>query len=740
MPENKNIDIDKISSQSTTAQTGVLPKARTDLEITEQVYYGKPCFVLKDPTTLRYYRLRPPEYTIFKMLDGKTTLDEVLKALATRFPDDTFDAQSVMSFIIMMRGGNLLQSTGDNTTDYLMKRKKQLSRSIWQRIKTEYMFFKIPLLDPDKLLAKLDRMIGSIIFSKSMIMLTLVLFVFAMFMLFSNIDNLGQRQPLLSWTNLMFLFPALFCIKIIHEFGHGLTAKHFGIEVHEMGILFLVFMPCMYCDVSDAWMLSKKHRRVWITAAGIAVEVFLATVATIIWSITIPGSMINQFALNIMLAASINTIMFNGNPLLRYDGYYFVMDMLEIPNMKQKATQYLWYLGKKYVLGMEKAEKPIDLDTRESGIFTYAICSAIYRWFIIFAIITMIWKFLAPYGLESIAGILALSTIFTSFISPIIKFTKFLANQWDSIHIHPLMATLIILLVCSSVILVLLIPIEQSIDTQCVIRPADLTPLYVSRPGFLELNSNTNQKLFDGMPVKAGDLLVRLSDPELSYKVNDLEFQKRQKQIALNQARNIGKAVEEKQIIEELKAIELYLERAKSEKSRLDIISPIDGMIVLNPQIQLNRFEGKYIQNGTELLSVCKKDSFEAIAAVKAQDMEFIKDGLQVDMKLWSLDSKTVKSNVMKKNIPETKVQILSSLAFSTMYQGDIPTIPSTDQEDILKPAVNVYEVKLPISLADSVGLRDGQTGRVRIIYEDKTLGQTFMSWLYRTLRLDLGI
>ncbi len=740
MPENNNIDIDKISSQSSKAQTGVLPKARADLEITEQVYYGNPCYVLKDPTSLRYYRLRPPEYTIFKMLDGKTTLEDVLKTLAIRFPDDTFDAQSVMSFIIMMRGGNLLQATGDSTTDYLMKRKQQLTRSIWQRIKTEYMFFKIPMLDPDKLLTKMDRVIGSFIYSKAMIIFTLIMFVVAIYMLFSNIDNLGQRQPLLSWTNLMFLFPALFCIKIIHEFGHGLTAKHFGVEVHEMGILFLVFMPCMYCDVSDAWMISKKHKRVWITAAGIAVEVFLATAATIIWAITVPGSMINQFALNVMLAASINTIMFNGNPLLRYDGYYFVMDMLEIPNMKQKATQYLWYLGKKYVLGMEKAEKPIDLDTRESGILAYAICSAIYRWFIIFAIVTMVWKFLEPYGLESIAAIMAISTIITSFITPFFKFLKFLGAQWDSIHVHPVMATAIILLICSSIVGILWIPIEQSVDTQCIIRPAELTPLYVSRPGFLELNNDKSQWPDDGMAVKKGDLILQLSDPELIYRVKDLELQKKQKQIALNQARNIGKAVEEKQIIEELKALELYLDRAKSEKSHLDIISPMDGIIVLNPQIQFEKYNGAFIQTGTELLSVCKKDSFEAIAAVKAQDMEFISDGLEAEIKLWAMDAKTVKSKVEKKNIPDTKVQILSSLAFSTMYQGDIPTLPTTDKEEILKPAINVYELVLPIAQSDSTGLRDGQTGRIRIIYEDKTIGQTFMSWLYRTLVLDLRL
>lgn len=733
------IDIDKLSGHSgKEAGSGILPKARTDLEITEQVYYGHPCFVLKDPTTLRYYRLRPPEYSIFKMLNGKTTMEEVLKSLADRFPDETYDAQAVMSFIIMMRGGNLLIGSGENTTEFLLKRKKQLTRSFFQKLKTEYMFYKIPLFDPDKLLGKLNRSIGPYIFSKSALIFTILMFTGAVYLLFSNIDNLGSRQPLLSWTNLLFLFPALFCIKIIHEFGHGLVAKHFGTEVHEMGILFLVFMPAMYCDVSDAWMLSEKHKRVWITAAGIAVEIFLAGVATWVWALTVPGNTLNQFALNVMLAASINTIMFNGNPLLRYDGYYFVMDMLEIPNMKQKATNYLFYLGKKYVLGMKNAEKPIDVDNRELGIFSFAILSAIYRWFIMFAIIVMVWTFLDPYGWGVIGGILAISTIYASFVFPVFKFGKFLAGQWDSLKIHPITSILIVTLILGAVIGISWIPMEQSINTQCIIRPAGLTPLYVSRAGFVSFEDSDLPVPTDGMPVKAGDVIMRLSDPILSYSVKDLELQKQQILLKRTQAQNMERSVEERQINEEYQAIELQLERARQEKSRLEIISPIDGIVIIKNHIPLNWLEGTYLDVGTELIAVCKPNEFEAIAAVKSQDMEFAEIGQIAQIKLWTMDDKIINTQV--KTIPDTKVEVLSSPAFSTMFKGDIPTEPSRDDSKLLKPSNNIYELTLPIEIDDSIGLRDGLTGRVKINYQDKTLGQTFLSWLFRTLRLDLGL
>ena len=141
----------------------------------------------------------------------------------------------------------------------------------------------------------------------------------------------------------MSFWVCLAVVKIIHEFGHGLTAKHFGGEVHEMGILFLVLTPALYCDVTDSWLLPNKWKRIWISAAGIYVECFLASIATFVWWYSTPG-LLNSLAMATMFICSVNTIMFNANPLLRYDGYYVMADWLEIPNLRIKSTQFFAYL------------------------------------------------------------------------------------------------------------------------------------------------------------------------------------------------------------------------------------------------------------------------------------------------------------------------------------------------------------------------------------------------------------
>ena len=141
-------------------------------------------------------------------------------------------------------------------------------------------------------------------------------------------------------------------VKVLHEFGHGLSCKKFGGECHEIGFMLLVFTPCLYCNVSDSWMLPNKWKRVWIGAAGIYVEMILASIAAFVWYFTEQGTTINDLCLNMMFLNVVSTVLVNGNPLLRFDGYYILMDALEIPNLRQKSTEVLKRWVPKDVLGV----------------------------------------------------------------------------------------------------------------------------------------------------------------------------------------------------------------------------------------------------------------------------------------------------------------------------------------------------------------------------------------------------
>ncbi|MCP4713434.1 MAG: hypothetical protein GY869_32795 [Planctomycetes bacterium] len=744
MPENGPNDITLGADQPEEDQKS-LPKARIDVEITEQVYYGKPCYVLKDPAALRYYRLRPPEHAIYKMMDGKNTIEDVLQVLAQRFPSEQFDSQAVMSFIIMLRGANLLQVVGEAGTEFLLKRKEMQKVGLLKKIRREYLFLRIPILDPDKILNWMKHNWGGIIFSRAMMYLTILMMLGALALLIANIDKLGDRKPLLNWINLLYVGPMLLLVKAIHEFGHGLTSKHYDCEVHEMGILFLVFMPMAYCDVSDAWMISQKHKRMWITGAGIVVEVVMAALATYIWAFTEGKTVINQFALNMMLIGTINTLMFNGNPLLRYDGYYFLMDLMELPNLKQKGSNYLWYLLQKYVLGVESANKPIDVEGREVPVFSYAVLSAFYRWFIMFAIVTMVWHFLDPYGWGVVGGIMALGCIYSSLITPLVKFFKFLFTQHFRIHLHAATAVILLAVIGGSVYGILMIDVEQSIEAQCVLRPLDLQPIYVAQGGFI--NAGANGFVKDGQIVDANDILLVLSDPVLDYKSKDLRIRleqlQRQKTQALQQGAAGAARVET--LIEQYNEMNSRYETVLKDIDDLTIRSTMSGILQIRTQQPLEDLVDSFVPEGTSLFSVYAPGRFEAVTAVKLRDKGRIKVGHAVEIKLWSMDDRIFNSVI--RDEPPQPVAHMSSPAFSVIYHGEVPTLPAASQEEALTPATTTYEYELELlsegedklPIASGI-LRDGMVGRSKVVIERMTLGQSFVSWFLRTIRLDIRL
>ncbi|OPZ98393.1 MAG: Peptidase family M50 [Planctomycetes bacterium ADurb.Bin412] len=712
-----------------------LPKTRRDVEITEQVYYGKPCYVLKDPASMRYYRLRPPEYAIYQMLDGKANMDDVLRMLLDRFPNEEYDRQAVMSFIIMLRGANLLHVSGETSTEFLLKRKHMMTRGFFKKLHSEFLFYRIPVMDPNRLLNFLHRWIGGFLFSRFMGFLVLALLAGAVYVLFDNIDKLHQRQPLLSWLNLLYFGAAFLFIKVIHEFGHGLTAKHFGCEVHEMGILFLVFTPCFYCDVSDSWMIGVKGRRMWITAAGILVEMVLSCLAVYVWAFTEPKTVINQFMLNMMIVASVNTILFNGNPLLRYDGYYFLMDLLEIPNLKQKGTNYLKYLMQRYVLGMERADKPIDVEGREITVLGYAVCSAIYRWFIMFVIVLLVWTFLDPYGWGVIGAILAVGSIYNAFVTPLVKMAKFAVTQRQQLRIRLATAIVLVLAVGLGAYFVLAIPIEQTVDTQCVIRPRQAHPIYVSQAGFIESAKNP-QLIRDGQAVRKDDILLVLSNPQLEYEVSDLQLQIDQ----LNSQKALAENLEDNETVLQIEAkrkgLQAQYDRARQNYDKLTIRSPIDGMVQLRTPVPLANLDGSFMPLQSALFVVYAPGEFEAVAAVNHRDNGFIESGQAVQIKLWSLDHEILDSRVVENtNKPVWK---MFSPAFSTVYGGEVATMPAAKAEEALEPADRTYELVLP--LAKDARLRDGLVGRAKIIIEQQTLGRTVYLWFIQVLRQDLRL
>ncbi len=268
-------------------------KLRPDLVVQPQFYEGMTHYVVKDPLALKYFRFKIEEYYLLEQFDGKQTLQEVKKAFERKYRPQTISIEDLTRFVAQLHEAGIIHiDSGEQAKVLIRRRKKNRWRKVWAFL-ANILFIKIPIIDPERLLTKMYPYFRWI-FTRTFVTLSTCSMVLAVCLVVSQwktfYDKLPDFQSFFNWWTIMSFWVCLAVVKIIHEFGHGLTAKHYGGEVHEMGILFLVLTPALYCDVTDSWLLPNKWKRIWISAAGIYVECFLASVATFVWWYSTPGS------------------------------------------------------------------------------------------------------------------------------------------------------------------------------------------------------------------------------------------------------------------------------------------------------------------------------------------------------------------------------------------------------------------------------------------------------------------
>src|SRR5262245_36396813 len=389
-------------------------RLRPDLEIAPHKYEGRTYFIVKDPVSLRYYRFKEQEHFLLELMDGKHTLDDAQQAFETRFRPDRLTLEDLEGFGQQLLTVGLAHNDSPQAGKQLFDRRKKRLRREWLAVFTNVLYIKLPIFDPDWLLTKMLPWLRWIFtpwnaLASIGLMLAALSLVATHFEIFC--DKLPGYHEFFSFGTVVNLWVALGIVKVIHEFGHGLSCKAFGGEVHEMGALFLCLSPCLYCNVSDAWTLPSKWHRIIISFAGIYVELVIAAIATFVWWNTPSQPFINNLSLSLMIVCSVSTVIFNGNPLMRFDGYYVLADWLEIPNLRDRCNKYLKNLALEHCLGVEVQREQYMEMGRRILFVTYAVGSWIYRWVVTFSILYFLSMFLKPYKLGAVSGLLACAAV-----------------------------------------------------------------------------------------------------------------------------------------------------------------------------------------------------------------------------------------------------------------------------------------------------------------------------------------
>lgn len=359
-----------------TLRPRLLPNAR----LFSHVYRGQHWYVVQDNTSGRHHRLSPSAYRFAIHMDGLHTVQELWDETCRHAGPDLPTQEEIVDLLIQLHTHDLLHcATITPDAVELFERYRKHRRRKWQQWLLNPMSLRFPLYNPDALLTRLARHL-SWLTTRWGVALWMIIVIPAIVLAGVHWRELTENitDQVLTTQNLLIMAVLFPIIKILHEVGHGLTTKIWGGPVHEMGVMFLVFAPLPYVDASAAATFRSKRRRIAVGAAGMLVEVFLAALAMYAWVLMEPG-LPRAIAFNTMLIAGISTVLVNGNPLLRFDGYYILADLIEIPNLGQRGNRYLTYLCDRYLFGAREIDPSPETNAEKRWLAPYTVISWIYR-------------------------------------------------------------------------------------------------------------------------------------------------------------------------------------------------------------------------------------------------------------------------------------------------------------------------------------------------------------------------
>jgi putative peptide zinc metalloprotease protein len=736
---------------STTRPVGL--RRRGDLVTNRQLHQGQAWWVVKDPISLSYFRFRPEEYALLDMLDGEVSLEQLKEQFEARFPPRRITLDELARFVATLHRSGLVMGDRPGQGPQLYERRKQRIWKQWMAWLANIMSLRFRGIDPDWMLTKLDPWFGWL-FSPPAIVAMLAFVSSAMLLVLVNFDVFRSKLPdfhqFFASGNWLYLAIALGVTKVLHEFGHGLSCKHYGGECHEMGMMLLVFTPCLYCDVSDSWMLPSKWKRAAIGAAGMYVEVIIASIATYLWWNSHAG-IFNQLCLDVMFVSSVSTILFNANPLMRYDGYYILSDILEIPNLRQKATSILGRAASKWCLGIKQPEDPF-LPQRKRGLFAlYAVASSLYMWMVSASIFLFMWSVFKPYRLEVLGQILAAGALWGLVIRPLQSMIKFLNVPGRRDEVKALNVTVSGIVAAVVLAAIALIPLPQRVWCAAELRPRGEEMVYVTVAGRLE-----------SLAVKAGDLvkkgqeLARLSSIDLDLAIADLEGKASQSLARLNSLQrerftDPAAGLEIGTVEESLKSVEEQLAKKLKDRTELVLVAPRDGVVLPSTSVppskeaaaagKLPGWSGSALDDknlgatfteGTVLCMVGEAEKLEGVMVVDQSEVEFILRGQPVDLKLDAFPWRTFTGAVDE--LAETHIET-GSERLSVKAGGQVPT--KTDDSGRELPISTSYEAMTSLDDPDGL-LTPGMRGTARIKVGSRTVGQWLLRLLWQTFNFKM--
>jgi len=712
-----------------------LPRLRPELVVSEHIYDGQPYWIYKDPLSLRYYRFNREENFIIQQIKRGATLLQLMQAHHREFRNSNLTNQELGQFVSALTAKNLLIMAQPNRDEILFhagkkKRQKKLLAQI-----SSLMYLKIPLYDPDRLF---DRMIDKLRFfwSRVFFAVYLLLMGVALLLVLDRWHDFSGMFHTSFFTiyNMPLMIVVFWLVKAVHEFGHGLSCKNYGGEVHELGIMFLVFFPFLYCNITDSWTFPDKVQRLLVTSGGIMAELLLAALAAVLWYFTEQPGFIHALAFNLVIVCSISTILFNANPLLRFDGYYMLMDIIEVPNLRQRASALMRRFFVHYILGGYTNELPEE--HRFRFVFPiYSIAAVIYLWFIKFAILFTVYAMLKQMHLAVLGKVIVLFSIVTMMVVPLYKTTSAITTQRQAMGISNVRLLLLLAVIFLLAAGALFWPMQQHVTLNFILEPVRWQWLRCEVDGQLQWD----QRVREGAWLEENSAPVaHLSNPQLEYEAQKLTSQIEQTKIDIALWRSRDDLNQVQRLQERLKTFLQDQQRLQEQLAHTQVTPAFAGE-VLSFDDQLRQMEGKFVPQGSPLFLLADSRQLTAKVWVPEKTLPRIfhtpdQRGQSAQLMLYAFSKDTFRGKLvdLSRHREDNMGQFGEKMALSNKVGGEVLTEydPLTKQE---KPMEAVYEITIELDKQTiPASALPYMSGRVQIDCGRSTLYQWAMGSLRR--------
>jgi len=689
------------------------PRLRKHIEVHRHDYRGQIWFILEDKSSGRHHRFNAAAFRIIGLLDGERTVNEAWQLVNDQQGDFAPTQDEVIQLLGQLHSADLLLSNAATDIDELFHRQEQHQNlKIKQRVSNP-LSQKFPLWDPDDFLERhLPKVSGLFNWTIALAWLSIVLT--ASLLAAMHWHELGNNIIIntLSPYNLTLLFILYPGIKILHELGHAFTAKLEGGEVHEMGIIFMMFIPIPYINVSTVTSFRNKYKRMLVGAAGIIVELLLASLALFIWLMAEPG-IVRDIAFNIMLIGGVSSLFFNGNPLLKYDGYYVLADAIDIPNLFQRSAKYWGYLCQRYLFGLKQLASPAYTSWESSWFILYSLLSMTYRmallWFIIVYVTD---KFFA------IGIVLALWLVIAQIVLPLFNMLRFIAAspsiQKKRCRVIGSCGALLAVLMA----LISIVPFPSYTLAEGIVWVPDNAQLRAESDGFSGplLTRNNSQ-------VDNGTDILQLEDPFLQTQV-EIQLAKLKELEANYRAEKFNDLIKAQILKEQIPAVQAELANAQKNVQSMQLKSATQGQLLIPDADDL---PGQFLKQG-DLIGYVINNSLPIVRTVVTQDdMGKLQAGTErVQIRLVNHLDQVIPAKIIR-IIPEATNR-LPSAALATSAGGRMILDP--DRTEDLVTLENFFLVDVEFSPLDPTILIGTRT-YVRFDHG----GQALAKQWYRSLR-----